>query len=150
PLGPNGVAGQFQQRPFLRGGAMFKLSWFSTVPTTPKGTRYVRHWDLAGSKRKSVGAYGQAWTAGVKIGKGPGEDGDYYVGHVHRLQDEGDEGRRAIKMMAQLDGTSVRISLPQDPGQAGKLQARDMVKRLSGYKVRAQPETGDKITRAEP
>jgi predicted phage terminase large subunit-like protein len=150
PLGPNGIAGQLQQRPFLRGGAMFKLAWLSTVPAAPKGTRWVRHWDLAGSKRKSVGAYAQAWTAGVKIGKGPGEDGDYYVGHVHRLQDEGDEVRRAIKMMAQLDGTSVRISLPQDPGQAGKLQARDMIKMLAGYRVRAQIESGSKEVRAEP
>ena len=149
-LGPNGVAGQLQQRPFLRGGAMFKLSWFNTVPAAPKGTRWVRHWDLAGSKRKSVGAYGQAWTAGVKIGKGPSEDGDYYVGHVFRLQDEGDEVRRAIKMMAQLDGPSVRISLPQDPGQAGKVQARDMIKMLAGYRVGAKLETGSKETRAEP
>ena len=105
---------------------------------------------MAGSKRKSVGAYGQAWTAGVKIGKGPGEDGDYYVGHVFRLQDEGDEVRRAIKMMAQLDGPSVRISLPQDPGQAGKVQARDMIKMLAGYRVGAKLETGSKETRAEP
>ena len=41
-LGPNGVAGQLQQRPFLRGGAMFKLSWFNTVPAAPKGTRWVQ------------------------------------------------------------------------------------------------------------
>jgi predicted phage terminase large subunit-like protein len=150
PLGPNGVAGQLQQRPFLRGGAMFKLAWFSTVSATPKGTRYVRHWDLAGSKRKSVGAYGQAWTAGVKVGKGPGEDGDYYISHVYRLQEEGDEVRRAIKNMAAIDGPSVRISLPQDPGQAGKLQARDMKKMLAGYSVRVEIESGSKEVRAEP
>jgi predicted phage terminase large subunit-like protein len=150
PLGPNGIAGQLQQRPFLRGGAMFKLSSLSTVPAAPKGTRWVRHWDLAGSKRKSAGAYGQAWTAGVKIGRGPGKDGDYYVGHVYRLQDEGDEVRRAIRMMAALDGASVRISLPQDPGQAGKLQARDMIRMLAGYRVRAQIESGSKEVRAEP
>jgi predicted phage terminase large subunit-like protein len=149
-LGPNGIAGQLQQRPFLRGGAMFKLSWLSTVQYAPKGTRWVRHWDLAGSKRKNAGAYGQAWTAGVKIGKGPGKDGDYYVGHVYRLQDEGDEVRRAIRMMAALDGASVRISLPQDPGQAGKLQARDMIKMLAGYRVRATIESGSKEVRAEP
>jgi predicted phage terminase large subunit-like protein len=149
-LGPNGVAGQLQQRPFLRGGAMFKLAWFSTVPAAPKGTRWVRHWDLAGSKRKSVGAYGQAWTAGVKIGRGPGEDGDFYVAHVHRLQDEGDEVRRAIRMVAAIDGPSVRISLPQDPGQAGKLQVRDMIKMLAGYRVRATIESGSKEVRAEP
>ena len=152
PLGPNGVAGQYQQRPFRRGGSAFKIAWFNDcyVPAAPKGTRWVRHWDLAGSKRKNVGAYAQAWTAGVKIGKGPGEDGDYYVGHVYRLQDEGDEVRKAIKMMALLDGASVRISLPQDPGQAGKLQARDMIKMLSGYRVRATIESGSKEVRAEP
>jgi predicted phage terminase large subunit-like protein len=58
--------------------------------------------------------------------------------------------RRAIRMMAALDGASVRISLPQDPGQAGKLQARDMIKMLAGYRVRAQIESGSKEVRAEP
>jgi predicted phage terminase large subunit-like protein len=150
PLGPNGIAGQYQQRPYLRGGAMFKQAWFTTVSAAPNGTRWVRHWDLAASKRKSAGAYGQAWTAGVKIGRGPGEHGDYYVGHVFRLQDEGDEVRKAIKMIASIDGPEVAISLPQDPGQAGKVQARDMIRMLAGWVVRAQSETGDKITRAEP
>ena len=147
-LGPNGVAGQFQQRPFLRGGQMFKMDWFYTVQAAPEGTRWVRHWDLAGSKR--TGAYGQAWTAGVLMGKGPGEDGDYYIAHCHRLQAEGDEVRRAIRAMAQIDGRGVLISLPQDPGQAGKLQYRDMVKMLSGYRVRKTIESGSKEVRAEP
>ena len=129
---------------------MFKASWFFTVKAAPQGTRWVRHWDLAGSKRRSTGAYQQAWTAGVKMGKGPGPDGDYYIGHVHRLQDEGDEVRRAIRATAEIDGKSVMISLPQDPGQAGKLQARDMVKMLAGFNVRARPESGSKETRAEP
>ena len=98
------------------------------------------HWDLAGSKRRSQGAYGQAWTAGVLLGRGPGEDGDFYVGHVYRLQDEGDEVRRAIKATAEIDGKGVVISLPQDPGQAGKVQARDMVKMLAGWRVKIQKE----------
>jgi predicted phage terminase large subunit-like protein len=150
PLGPNGIAGQLQQRPFQRGGQMFKASWFYTVKAAPQGTRWVRHWDLAGSKRKQTGAYAQSWTAGVRVGKGPGPDGDYYVGHVHRLQDEGDEVRRAVRATAEVDGKSVMISLPQDPGQAGKVQARDMIKMLAGFNVRARPESGSKETRAEP
>ncbi len=51
---------------------------------------------------------------------------------------------------AEQDGKEVEISLPQDPGQAGKVQARDFVAMLAGYVVKAEPETGDKVTRAEP
>jgi predicted phage terminase large subunit-like protein len=40
--------------------------------------------------------------------------------------------------------------LPQDPGQAGKVQKSDFVAMLAGWNVRADPETGDKVTRAEP
>jgi predicted phage terminase large subunit-like protein len=141
------VAGQYQQRPYLRGGAMFKRGWFDIVPAAPKGTRWVRHWDLAASKKKGSGI-GQAWTAGVKLGLGP--DGNYYVGHVIRVMDEGDEVRRAIYTTAKADTIEVEISLPQDPGQAGKVQAKDMVKMLDGWLVRAVPESGDKLTRAEP
>ncbi len=153
-LGPFGIAGQLQQQPYPKGGAMFKRGWFEIVPAAPCGTCWVRHWDLAATRRKGTGA-GQAWTAGVKLGRGP--DGVYYVGHVVRVQDEGDAVRRAIKAQAQLDRDdavakrdTIEISLPQDPGQAGKVQACDMVRMLDGYVVRARPEAGSKITRAEP
>jgi phage terminase large subunit-like protein len=39
----------------------------------------------------------------------------------------------------------VHISLPQDPGQAGKSQVQSLTKMLSGYVVRASPESGDKV-----
>jgi predicted phage terminase large subunit-like protein len=51
---------------------------------------------------------------------------------------------------ASLDGKSVRISLPQDPGQAGKTQILYLTRQLAGYRVISSPESGDKITRAEP
>jgi predicted phage terminase large subunit-like protein len=44
----------------------------------------------------------------------------------------------------------VRISLPQDPGQAGKAQVLYLTKHLIGYVVESTPETGDKATRAMP
>jgi predicted phage terminase large subunit-like protein len=89
-----------------------------------------------------------ARTAGVKLGLAP--DGSFIVGHVVKTQDEGQKVRTLIKGTAEIDGKDVMISLPQDPGQAGKVQAQDYVALLAGYIVKAEPETGDKATRAEP
>ncbi len=48
------------------------------------------------------------------------------------------------------DGRGVRISIPQDPGQAGKTQVLALTRMLAGHQVKSSPETGDKVTRAEP
>jgi len=56
PLGQYGVAGQFQQRPAPRDGGLFKRAWFGEpVLAAPPGTRWVRHWDLAASKKRGSG-----------------------------------------------------------------------------------------------
>lgn len=145
PMGAYAVAGQFQQRPVPREGGMFKREWFDgkMVDKAQPGTVWVRHWDLAATKKATA-----ARTAGVKLGRQP--DGTFVVGHVAVTQDEGHAVRQLITFTAEVDGVDVRISLPQDPGQAGKVQAQDMVLMLSGYKATAEPESGDKITRAEP
>lgn len=144
-MGSFAYAGQYQQRPAPRSGGMFKRAWFEgkTIGAAPKGTRWVRHWDLAATAKKT-----SARTAGVKIGKAP--DGSFIVGHSSTTQSEGPEVRKLIKATAETDTRYVEISLPQDPGQAGKVQARDMVAMLAGFKAHAEPETGDKVTRAEP
>jgi predicted phage terminase large subunit-like protein len=46
------------------------------------------------------------------------------------------------------DYGNVTITIPQDPGQAGKGQAQDMVRMLSGFNVKTERPTGDKVTRA--
>lgn len=138
-------AGQYQQRPVPREGGLFKRHWFEGkfVHAAAAGTVWVRHWDLAASTRTT-----SARTAGVKLGRQP--DGKFVVGHVEKTRQEGAEVRRLIKAIAETDGREVMISLPQDPGQAGKVQKQDFVAMLGGWNVRAEPETGDKITRAEP
>ena len=143
--GTYGYAGQYQQRPTPREGGLFKRQWFEgkTRRMAPEGTRWVRHWDLAATKSATA-----ARTAGVKLGRAP--DGTFWVGHVVKTQEEGNEVRKLIKATAEMDGKSVEISLPQDPGQAGKVQKSDMVAMLAGWNARAEPETGDKVTRAEP
>lgn len=138
-------AGQYQQRPVPREGGLFKRHWFEgkVIKVAPPGTIWWRHWDLAASTRKT-----SARTAGVKMGRTP--DGKFVVGHVVKTQAEGDAVRRLIKSTAEIDGHEVGISLPQDPGQAGKVQKADFITQLAGWNVRAEPETGDKFTRAEP
>jgi predicted phage terminase large subunit-like protein len=144
-MGSHAFAGQYQQRPTAREGGLFKRHWFEgrIVNAVPEGTVWVRHWDLASTK-KGQGAR----TAGVKIGRS--RDGRFYVAHSVTVREEGLAVRSLIKTTAEIDGYAVRISLPQDPGQAGKSQAQDMVAMLAGYTVTAEPETGDKVTRAEP
>lgn len=137
-------AGQYQQRPTPREGGLFKKSWFNSfVDQAPPGTLWVRHWDLAATK----GGAG-ARTAGVKMGRMP--NGRYVVGHVEKFRERGDVVRTNIVACAARDGRVVKISLPQDPGQAGKVQVADYGVFLAGYTVIAEPETGDKVTRAEP
>jgi predicted phage terminase large subunit-like protein len=144
-MGSYAYAGQYQQRPTPREGGMFKRAWFEgkIIGQAPAGTRWVRHWDLAATKKVTA-----ARTAGVKIGRAP--DGSFIVGHVVITQDEGNAVRKLIKATAEADGFAVQISLPQDPGQAGKVQKTDMVSMLAGFRAHAEPETGDKTTRAEP
>lgn len=144
-MGAAGVAAQFQQDPISREAQMFRRHWFDGrfVERPPAGCRFVRHWDLAAT----AGGDG-AQTAGVKLGRD--RDGHFYVAHVVAVRESGANVRNLIRAQAQLDGKEVEISIPQDPGQAGKIQAEDLVRLLAGYNVTANPETGSKATRAQP
>lgn len=112
------------------------------VDAIPAGQiTWVRGWDLADSL---AGDY----TVGARIGKFP--DGRFIISHMARDRVLTDERDALIKNAAASDGRLVRISLPQDPGQAGKTQVLYLTRALAGYPVKSSPESGDKITRAEP
>lgn len=145
-MGSYAVAGQFQQRPSPRDGGLFKRSWFGVVGAAPVNCRWVRAWDLAASEAKQGSA--PAYTAGLKMGRSP--DGRYFIADVRRERLSPGGVERLIVNTARQDGRLVRISLPQDPGQAGKAQAQYLIKQLAGFIVKATPESGDKVTRAEP
>jgi len=144
-LGSYASAGQLQQRPTAREGGMFKYAWFDNkiVDAIPEGTEFVRHWDLAATNDKDA-----ARTAGVRIGKCP--DGSILVADCAAEQIEGRAVRRLIIKKANEDGHDTVISLPQDPGQAGKVQKADFAVMLEGRKFTINIESGDKVTRAEP
>ncbi|MEL7299359.1 MAG: phage terminase large subunit [Pseudomonadota bacterium] len=140
-MGSFATAGQFQQRPVPREGGMFKAHWFNYVDAVPVGTKFVRGWDMAASTRDT-----SAYTAGVMIGKTP--EGRFIIADARRERTEAP--RRYIVATAEEDSKDVRISYPQDPGQAGKDQAASIAKDLSGYSFTSSPESGDKAVRAEP
>jgi len=142
-LGAYAVASQFQQRPAPRGGGMFKREWFEIVDAPPAQRETIRAWDLAATDSHTA-----AYTAGVKMSRC--KDGFFYIEDVVRIQASEHKVERLILNTAANDGYSTRISGPQDPGQAGKAQAKYYIRQLAGYDVRFTPETGDKITRAKP
>src|SRR5690606_31296433 len=113
-------------RPAPREGGMFQRAWFAFVRAAPAGTRWARGWDLAASDTKEA-----AYTAGVRIGKQP--DGRYLIANCVRGQLTPGKVETLIRNTASQDGGETMISLPQDPGQAGKAQARYLVKQLAGF-----------------
>lgn len=139
------LGGNWNIRPSA--GMYFKRSDFEIVDIAPSCTRWVRAWDLAGTKKKSD-SDDPDWTAGVKMGKT--NDGRYVVAHVERFQENPSKVDSSIKNTAEQDGKDVVVRLAQDPGQAGKSQISAQTRMLAGFTVKAKPVTGDKATRAKP
>jgi predicted phage terminase large subunit-like protein len=80
------------------------------------------------------------------MGRGP--DKRLVIADVVRFQGGPDEVKQVARSTAQKDGRGTLISLPQDPGQAGKYQVADFAALLFGYQVNASPESGSKEVRA--
>jgi predicted phage terminase large subunit-like protein len=130
----------YQQNPTPREGSFFKVGKLEIILARPAGLRLCRAWDLAGTE--GDGDY----TAGTLLGRDT--DGYTYVCDVVRDQWGPDDVERNVKQTAGLDTAQVSVRLPQDPGQAGKKQAAQLVRLLAGVPVKAEPVSGDKATRA--
>ena len=102
--------------------------------------RRCRARDLAATKG------GGAFTCGTKIGVD--SSGIYYAEDVKRDQWSAGGVRSELRSTAVEDGLSVRIHLPQDPGQAGKDQAEQLIRHLAGFNVKDEPVSGSKEARA--
>lgn len=150
-LGAFGTAGQLQQLPAPRTGGILKVEKFrleEALPPKEQLVGTVRHWDLAATDEKDMKSSDPSFTAGVCVSRD--RKGRYYVHHGIHFQKDHDIVKSFIVAQAGVDGKRIVVSLPQDPGQAGKAQVRDLVAALAGYVVRFQPETGSKVTRALP
>jgi predicted phage terminase large subunit-like protein len=139
-LGQVGYAGQHQQRPVPREGGMFKADRVEVMESAPAGLKMCRGWDQAASSGRGD------YTVGALLGKDT--DGAWWIVDIVRQQT--DEPRALLKQAAATDGKSVPISWPQDPGAAGKDQAKSLTSDMAGYTFHTSPETGAKETRWEP
>lgn len=140
---PYVFSGQYRQRPSPPAGGFFKPDNIEIVDALPADIiKEVRAWDLASSENEGD------YTAGMRQAKG--KDGYIYIVDVQHAQLGPDGVEKRIKQTAEMDGKSVAIRLPQDPGQAGKAQAKSFIKMLAGFSVKAETVSGDKITRAQP
>jgi len=146
-LGAYATAGQLQQRPAPREGGLFKHSWFQPITVMPTDiTAIVRAWDLAATKKAT--GNDPDWTAGVRMSRT--RSGLFIIEHCNRFRGSPMEVEHSLLSTAKLDGTKVTVRLAQDPGQAGKAQAEQLVRKLVGYPVKVDRPTGDKATRATP
>jgi predicted phage terminase large subunit-like protein len=135
------LGGNWKVRPSA--GLYFQRRWCKVIDILPQGTRYVRGWDLAATAKTE--SNDPDWTACTKIGRMP--DGRFVVAHHLRIRGTPMEVERSLVNLASADGRMVRVAIPEDPGQAGKSQAQQLVRLLAGYDVRTKRASGDKATR---
>jgi predicted phage terminase large subunit-like protein len=139
-------SGQYQQNPTQPEGNIFKPGRLQIIEAIPAGTNFVRGWDLAAT----IPEIGKDpdYTVGGKLGLMP--DGRWIITDIARDRGGPEDVQAMIRNTAQLDGLDCKVSIPQDPGQAGKSQVAALTKMLAGFPVSSSPESGDKVTRAEP
>lgn len=145
-MGEYATAGQFQQRPTPRGGGMFQRKDFKKIEAhkVPHGGKTVRAWDLAATEAAKARS-GTAYTVGLKMRI---VDDEYYIMDVTRGRWGENEVEKQVLGTAKQDGYGVLVGLPQDPGQAGKVQKKRYSKLLKGFTFKITPETGNKEVRA--
>lgn len=141
---PYVFSGQYMQRPSPLEGGIFKPDRIDIVDGVPPGVpiSWVRGWDMA-----SIADNGD-WTAGGKIGRLP--DGRFIISDMVRVRQGPDERDATMLSTARRDGFQTKVGIPQDPGQAGKTQVTYLTRQFAGFTVVTSPESGDKVTRAEP
>ena len=130
-------------------GMYFRREWFNEIDEIelPDDIDWMRSWDFAATtieENKDADL-----TAGVKMGKSR-STGSYYVADCKAFMASPMKVRQEVLRTAESDGRACRITIPKDPGQAGKAQAFDMISMLAGYSAQWIARTGSKITYASP
>jgi predicted phage terminase large subunit-like protein len=146
-VGDRTFSALYQQDPKPQSGGLFLVDRIPTLEHAAEDSvAAVRAWDLAAA----IPGPGRDpdWTVGLRLERDA--EGNLLVTDVQRLRGSPGEVEAVILASAREDGAEVLISLPQDPGQAGRAQVAYLTRRLAGFRVTATPETGSKITRASP
>ncbi len=143
--GPTAFLRESQHEVFGRQGMFFDVREFRSCQANevPSLSKVCRAWDLAATQG------GGDYTVGALLGLGA--NGVIYVLNIVRGQWSSDRVRREVLHAAQADRAAypqVVVRLPQDPSQAGKDQALQYLRMLSGHQALIESVTGSKSMRA--
>lgn len=149
------LAGNWYARPTA--GQVFRRDWLEIVNAAPAHGRKVRYWDRAATAPSEANR-DPDWTVGLLLQK---THGVYYILDVNRFRVSPLEVRQNIKAIATQDDAQygqVPLIIEQDPAQAGKVEAADVIAYLSGHTVHAYTPPKEsrhgtalsRITRAGP
>jgi len=125
-------------------GSLFHQTWWVPLDAPPPCVRKVRAWDFGASKDGDP-------TVGLLMGdRGQGVTPRYVVLDVVSLKAGPTEVHKLVKATAMMDGPQVLITIPQDPGAAGKDVVVQYQKELTGWHVKVKRPDQKKIVRAGP
>lgn len=129
-------------------GDLFRRSWFEVCDGAPKGTEWVRFWDLAATEPSQANP-DPDWTVGLKLGRTP--DGRWVIGDIRRVRRRPEGVEAEVKAAAAVDGVGVPVWIEQEPGSSGKNTIAHYQRTvLPGHNVRGERSTGSKVERAGP
>lgn len=135
-------------------GNVFNKNWWKYADAPPmQNVKWVRYWDKAATDSSEEKAYidRTPYTAGVLVGRT--KEGTYFVADVKREQYSPGKRNELIQQTALEDEDEfgqVTVWLEQEPGSGGKESAQLSSRQLSGFVVRTERVTGDKLGRAMP
>ena len=116
-IGERAWSALFQQNPLPSGGRLFSSRSNCGVSADAAPRRLLcEAWDLAATS--NTGKNDPDWTVGVKLTRRV--NGRYVILDVVRIRGTPRQVEDLIVTTAKWDGNRVTISIPEDPGQAGK------------------------------
>ncbi|HET8772009.1 MAG TPA: hypothetical protein VFM71_13570 [Gemmatimonadaceae bacterium] len=149
-----GFASLLQGRPRPREGGMFKWEWWGKLDTLPAQGRYVRYWDMAGTRPKNKGS-DPDYTAGALWTRT--REGQSVLAHMNRFRVEVAARDALIETQARADIAQFGVGrltywLERQAGISGEDATASLVRRLQGLGLTVYTEhaTGSKPERATP
>lgn len=124
-------------------GKLFHRTWWTFLDAVPADVEAtVRAWDFGAT------ADGDPTRGVLMHRRHEGTVPRWVVSDVVTVKGPPHEVEAALKTTAELDGKSVRVVIPQDPGQAGIDQVQRYARLLPGWRVIPRRPVGDKVKRA--
>lgn len=127
-------------------GGFFTDDSFEVVDSMPRIQRWLRSWDLAGTKDDPTTSSNPDWTAGPRMGihLTPSRLRVLCVDALEHFRDEPPKTQERVVATAQRDGRMVEQLFEQEPGSAGKFVVANWHSLLAGQTVRGIRKTGPK------